>query len=187
MPWRLLRFQNRAHSMAGPKVAPKPAQAKETIWNTELLGFQASTAPTTAMMTTVPRANSMEVLLSILIPRKLCTRSSDMEEAAARSWESAVDMVLAMMPAKVTPASREKATPYWLSSSASLITMVSESELVVSVTIRPALDTPKPTTPMRTATPMAITTQMEPTRREMVSFSSSSMDMKRTRMWGIPK
>ena len=173
--------------MAGPKVAPKPAQAKETIWNTELFGFQASAAPTTAIATTVPRAKSMEVLLSILMPRKLRSRSSDMEEAAASSWESAVDMVLAIMPARVTPASRAKATPQWLSRLASWMTMVSESELVARVTILPVLDTLKPTTPMRTATPMAMTTQMEPTRREMVSFFSSPMDMNRTRMWGIPK
>ena len=48
-PWRLLRFQNRAKSITGPKAAPKPAQAKDTMVNTELSGFQASRIATRAM------------------------------------------------------------------------------------------------------------------------------------------
>ena len=44
-----------------------------------------------------------------------------------------------------------------------------------------------PTTPMKMATAMEITTQMEATRRDRVSFSSSSMAINRSRMWGIPK
>ena len=41
--------------------------------------------------------------------------------------------------------------------------------------------------PMRTATPMEMTTQTEAMRRESFSSFSSRMAMKRTRMWGIPK
>ena len=44
-----------------------------------------------------------------------------------------------------------------------------------------------PTRPMMMATAMEITTQEVATRRESFSFFSSSMAMKRTRMWGMPK
>ena len=36
-----MRFQNRAQRITGPNAPPKPAQAKETILNTELFGFFA--------------------------------------------------------------------------------------------------------------------------------------------------
>ena len=41
-PYLFERFQNNAKSITGPNVAPKPAQANDTIWNTELLGLLAS-------------------------------------------------------------------------------------------------------------------------------------------------
>ena len=44
-PCLLVRFQNRAKRTTGPKADPKPAQAKETIWKTELSGFQARKCP----------------------------------------------------------------------------------------------------------------------------------------------
>ena len=69
-PGRLLRFQNRANSVTGPKDAPKPAQAKETMVNTELSGFHARTTATNAMPITVSLAARMEVLVSILIFKK---------------------------------------------------------------------------------------------------------------------
>ena len=41
--------------------------------------------------------------------------------------------------------------------------------------------------PFVTATAMEITTQLVATRRESLSFFSSSMAMNRSRMWGMPK
>ena len=41
--------------------------------------------------------------------------------------------------------------------------------------------------PMTMAMPMEMTTQEEATRRERVSLRSSSMAIKRSRMWGMPK
>ena len=64
-----------------------------------------------------------------------------MLEAAASSWESAVDMVEARMPASTRPATMAKKTPYWLSRSESLMMMVSASALVPSRGILPALVT----------------------------------------------
>ena len=40
-PGILDRLQNRASSTTGPKAAPKPAHAKDTMPKTELSGFQA--------------------------------------------------------------------------------------------------------------------------------------------------
>ena len=36
-PYLFERFQNNAKSITGPNVAPKPAQANDTIWNDDLL------------------------------------------------------------------------------------------------------------------------------------------------------
>jgi len=66
-PFRLERFQNRAKTITGPKEAPKPAQAKETMLKIELSGSFAITTPTTAMATTVKRAASIEAFLERLI------------------------------------------------------------------------------------------------------------------------
>lgn len=54
-PYLLVRFQNREKRTRGPKEAPKPAQAKETMLNTVLLGSQARKMATMAMPMTVPR------------------------------------------------------------------------------------------------------------------------------------
>ena len=45
-PDSVVRFQKRENRTTGPKVTPKPAQAKDTISKIELLGFDAMTAPT---------------------------------------------------------------------------------------------------------------------------------------------
>ena len=84
-PQRLQRFQNRAARMTGPKEAPKPAQAKETIWNTEDSGSKAKIAPMMEMITRVTRATIMVALWLKLIwntPRRMF---SEMEEEAASS------------------------------------------------------------------------------------------------------
>ena len=69
-PHLLLHFQNSAKSITGPKAAPNPAQAKETMVKTELLGSQASTTLTSAIAMTVPRATSMEAPSLILTWKK---------------------------------------------------------------------------------------------------------------------
>ena len=74
-PCFVVRFQNREKSISGPKEAPKPAQAKETMRNTELSGFQARRIPIMAMPMTVPRAASMEWRVLSLMPKKSCSRS----------------------------------------------------------------------------------------------------------------
>ena len=56
-----------------------------------------------------------------------------------------------------------------------------------SCSMAPAFVMPLPTTPINTATPMEMTTQVVATRRERASFFSSSIAMKRSRMWGMPK
>ena len=48
-PARFTRFQNREKRMMGPKVAPKPDQAKETTSKMMLFSSQAMAMPTTAM------------------------------------------------------------------------------------------------------------------------------------------
>ena len=55
-PYLLARFQNKESKTTGPKVAPNPAQANDTISNTELLGFDAITTPIIEMIITVTRA-----------------------------------------------------------------------------------------------------------------------------------
>ena len=67
------------------------------------------------------------------------------------------------------------------------MTTVSDSALVGRKGIFPAAETLRPTMPMRIATNMEITTHTEAMRRETFSFSSSSMAIKRSRMWGMPK
>ena len=51
----------------------------------------------------------------------------------------------------------------------------------------PTLVMPRPTMPMTMDAAMAMTTQTVAMRRLSTSFFSSSMAMKRSRMWGIPK
>src|SRR5574344_2083737 len=91
-PHLVVRFQNSAVSMAGAKVAPKPAHAKDTMVNTELLGSRARNTAITEMAMTVTRATHMVVLEDSFTPKTSLTRSSDTLEDAVSSWLSAVDM-----------------------------------------------------------------------------------------------
>ena len=75
------------------------------------------------------------------MPMKSCRRSCETLDAAASSWESAVDMVAARIPARMTPATNANRTPWELMRLAILIMTVSESELVVSIGISPAMET----------------------------------------------
>ena len=183
----MLRFQNRAKSITGPKDAPKPAQAKDTMVNTELSGFQASRMATRAMPTTVRRAAVMDAFVSILIFRKSWSRFWDTPEAAVSSWESAVDMVQARIPARTTPATTDSRIPWRPSKSARRMITVSDSELDENMGIPPATEAPYPMMPIRMATNMEMTTQMDAIRRDVLSLSSWLMAMKRRRIWGIPK
>ena len=97
---------------SGPNAAPKPAHANDTMPNTELFGSRAMITPSTAINTTVIRAISMPFFAEIFRWKVSCKMFSDTLDAAANSWESAVDMVLAKMPAKINPAMMAKNTPF---------------------------------------------------------------------------
>ena len=73
-PCLLARFQKRARSITGPKAAPKPAQAKDTMPKTELSGSWAMKTAMMAMMTMVPRATSIFFLAESLTPKNSATR-----------------------------------------------------------------------------------------------------------------
>ena len=81
----VLRFQNSANSTTGPKVAPKPAQAKDTIWKTELFLSQARTTATAAISTKVTFAIIMEARLVVLMRNRPLMMFSDTLEEAAKS------------------------------------------------------------------------------------------------------
>ena len=57
-----------------------------------------------AMTRTVIRAISMDCFFVHLIPKQSCSKFSEILEDAANSWESEVDMVLARIPARISPA-----------------------------------------------------------------------------------
>ena len=103
-PGRFVRFQKSAHITSGPNAAPKPAQANETMPNTELSGFLAITTSSIAIITTVILAASILFFSEILSPKVSRNMFSDTLDAAAKSCESAVDIVLARIPAKIRPA-----------------------------------------------------------------------------------
>ena len=103
-PYLLQRFQNSAKSMTGPKVAPKPAQAKETTRKMELFGFRAKKTAMMAMAMTPRRAISRFFLSSSLTPKTSSSRFCVIPDAAARSCTSAVDMVAERIPARMMPA-----------------------------------------------------------------------------------
>ena len=101
------QFQN----SNGPNAAPKPAHAKDTIVKIELSGFCAIKTAIREMTMTVILAMRRDALVSSFFLPKSCTRFWEMLEAAARSWESAVDMVAAKIPARITPAINAGMTP----------------------------------------------------------------------------
>ena len=186
-PGRVVRFQNRQHSISGPNAPPKPAHAKLTIWNTLELGSCASRMATIEIPRIVARATSRLCLVLSLMCRKSCTRFWLTLELAASSWLSAVDMVAARMPARIKPATMLNKTPFWLIKCVICTMMVSLSPLLASRGTRPALVMALPTMPINTATAMEITTHTLAIRRLSLSLSSSSMAIKRSRIWGMPK
>ena len=83
-PHLLLFFQNSASSTTGPKAAPKPAHAKDTMVNTEP-SSRAQITPMTAMTMTVSRAMIMDILSESLRPSVSRSRSWVTLEDAASS------------------------------------------------------------------------------------------------------
>jgi len=181
-PCILVRRQKRANSTSGPKDAPKPAHAKDTMVNTELSGFHARKTATMAIPITVRRAAFMEAAVLILIFKKSWSRFWDTPEAAVKSWESAVDMVHARIPASTTPATSDSKKPFCPRRCANWMITVSDWELVVNIGIEPATEAPYPMIPIRMATHMEISTHTVAIRRESTSFFSSSIAMKRRRI-----
>ena len=107
-------------------------------------------------------------------------------EDAARSWESAVDMVAARIPANISPAMTAGRLPMEAIFSAILIIILWLSPGAMGASA-PEPIMALPIMPISTAMPMEITTQMEATRRERDSFCGSSIAMNRSKIWGIPK
>ena len=186
-PAWLERRQNSASSTTGPKAAPKPAQAKDTMLNTELLGSAAMKAAMMEITTTLPRASTISMRLLMRMCRKSRNRFWDTLEDAASSWESAVDMVAARMPARIMPPTSAASQPWLAIRSAMRMMIVSASEEVVKLSTAPAAEMALPTTPIITAAAMEMTTHTLATRRESFSFCASPMAMKRSSTWGMPK
>ena len=61
-PAWVVRFQNRENSISGPKVAPKPAQAKETMLNITLFSSMAITMAMAAITSRVMRETHITCL-----------------------------------------------------------------------------------------------------------------------------
>jgi len=83
----------------------------------------------------------MEDFWLSLMPKNSSNRFWYTLDAAVSSWESAVDMVAARIPARITPAVKARNTPFFAIRSDSWMTMVSASALVVRKGILPAADT----------------------------------------------
>lgn len=139
-PFLLERFQNSENNITGPNEAPKPAQAKETILNTELLGFHAMITPIMEMRTTVSLATLIEAFPDNLIPRQSQIMFWDTLEEAAKSCESEVDMVQARIPAKINPAIIMAAIPCSLKRMATFMISVSDWDEPSRTSMAPAFD-----------------------------------------------
>ena len=138
----------------------------------------------TAMISTVTRATTIPVFSLMSFTNTSFRIFWEALEDAARSWESAVDMVAARIPARIRPATMAARNPCLEIRSATTRIMVSGSS---STGITPAFDMAFPTTPINTAITMEMTTQMVATLLESFSFFASSIAIKRSSTWGIPK
>ena len=111
-PYLFERFQKSANNMIGPKVAPNPAQAKETMVKILLSGSAAKNIAIMEMTITEHLATITLVLSDNVTPKTPSIMFSVTLEDAASNCESAVDMVEARIPAKIIPASRAKRKPF---------------------------------------------------------------------------
>ena len=166
-PASVVLFQNNEQRITAPKAPPNPAHAKDTIWNTLELGSLARKTLIIEITTTVILATRMLCFSEIFTPKKSFKRFSENPEEAANSWLSAVDIVAARIPARITPAKRAVSKPCWLNILAMAIITVS---LSARDTIAPDFDIASPITPMKIATAIANTTQMEAILLERVSL-----------------
>ena len=103
-PALVVRFQNSANSTSGPNAAPKPAHAKDTTRKMELSSSSAMKTAITEMMMTDARAISIAFFWESFTLKKEMKISCEAEEDAAKSCESAVDIVAARIPERITPA-----------------------------------------------------------------------------------
>ena len=163
--------------MTAPKAPPKPAHAKDTIRNTEELGSNAKSTPSMAIITIATLAVTSFFFSSSLIPKNSPIIFSDTDEAAASICESAVDIVAASTPARITPARIAVSIPCSEISPASLTMMVSADEALSRYSSTPALVTPSPTTPITIAAPIAMNTHTVATLLLSLSLFSSSIAM----------
>ena len=138
------------------------------------------------MMIRLSLESRSALFFSILIWKNFTRMSLLTEDDAARSCESAVDMVLARIPESTTPARSAAAIPCVERRFEVCTITVSEAD-PSSTGMSPPLDMASPTIPIRTATAMEITTHTDATLRESFSLLSSSIAIKRSRMWGMPK
>lgn len=90
---------------------PKPAQANDTIWNTELLGLLARNIAIIEMIITEPLATTIFTPAERFKFNTPSSKFSETLEDAARSCESEVDIVEASIPARITPAIMAKIMP----------------------------------------------------------------------------
>mgnify|MGYP000667720345 CR=1 FL=1 len=97
-PWKVVLLQNSEQITRGPNAAPNPAHAKDTIPNIELFGSRAMITPRTDTTTTVSLAAIMLAFGERFRWKVSCKIFCDTLEDAARSCESAVDIVLARIP-----------------------------------------------------------------------------------------
>ena len=102
-PHLFVRFQKRAQRINGPKAAPNPAHAKDTIAKTELSGLEAMITPITEITIKVTLAIIMEAFSLKSFTNTSFTIFCDTPEAAAKSCESAVDIIAARIPHKNKP------------------------------------------------------------------------------------
>ncbi len=190
-PCQLERLQNRAKRTTGPNTAPKPAHAKDTMLNTELSGSLARNAAITEISTRVMRSANMLFFLEEALASTLPRRSEDTAEEAARSCESAVDIVEARIPARIVPARNAGRIPYVLNRSEICTMIVSESE-PESTASAPASLMARPITPINTATASEITTHVVATllEREKLVFifdrHETKKDMRHTEVSQSP-
>ena len=115
----------------------------------------------------MPRAVRMDCLSVSLIPNNPLRIFSEALDEAARSCESAVDIVQASIPAKISPAKIARITPCSLMKKPIFISTVSDSEFFVNVSIMPFLLSVLATIPMNIAINIEMTTHTDAIRREV--------------------
>ena len=148
------------------------------------MGSDAIKSAIILITTTAILATSIERFASCFLKIIFPKISSDALDAAARSCESAVDMVAASMPASMSPATHAVNTPCVLSRSDILMIAVSGSS---STPIDPFAVIALATNPMMIAANIAMKTHTLAILLETESFSSFSIAMNLRRIWGIPK